>query len=199
MGLTRLLMVFQVRGKLFPIAFFHKHSLRMFLMNSEVSGFIVAAFLLGGLLLRDQFPHIPVWSIMMAAMFLKFLTGLVDVDEAVNYIDFVVFFLIGMFALVSIAESSGLLNYIASLALIIFQQHQVDGRRLIPGLRVDGGFLRQRHRRVTRARDSRSRRKSNRRQIRSIFHASLPRHHNRLRDDAARQPAKHDDSCSVRN
>ncbi|MDW8063814.1 MAG: SLC13 family permease [Candidatus Caldarchaeum sp.] len=105
--------------------------------NSAFAGLVVAGFLLAGLLLRGRYPHIPIWSIMMAAMFLSLLTGLVGVDEAVGFVDFdVVFFLVGMFALVGLAESSGLLNYIAVTALSYFGNtvSMVVGSSLVFGL-----------------------------------------------------------------
>ncbi|GBC70234.1 putative transporter [archaeon HR01] len=107
------------------------------MLSAELKGLAVAALLLAGLLVRGRYPHLPVWSIMMGSMFLSLALGLVDVDEAVKYIDFdVVFFLIGMFALVGLAESSGLLDYISSSTLAIFRDARtlVIGSSLIIGL-----------------------------------------------------------------
>ncbi|MCS6769263.1 MAG: SLC13 family permease [Candidatus Caldarchaeum sp.] len=94
----------------------------MAVLDARLGGLVVSSLLLAGLLIRGRYPNVPVWSVMMGAMFLTLSLGLVAVDEAVAAIDFdVVFFLIGMFALVGLAESSGLLNYMASAALSVFK------------------------------------------------------------------------------
>jgi len=114
-----------------------KFTAKIRLLETEVKGLVVAALLLAGLLIRGRYPHLPVWSIMMGAMFLSLALGLVAVDDAVKYIDFdVVFFLIGMFALVGLAESSGFLDYLASLALSMFRNTwaMVVGSSLVFGL-----------------------------------------------------------------
>ncbi|MEM2000493.1 MAG: SLC13 family permease [Candidatus Caldarchaeum sp.] len=106
-------------------------------MTTWLSGLVVAGLLLAGLLVRGRYPHLPVWSIMMGSMFLTLMLGLVGVDEAVATIDFdVVFFLVGMFALVGLAESSGLLNYLSSYALSLFKNTRtmVVGASLVLGL-----------------------------------------------------------------
>ncbi|MEM3102842.1 MAG: SLC13 family permease, partial [Candidatus Caldarchaeum sp.] len=106
-------------------------------MTTWLSGLVVAGLLLAGLLVRGRYPRLPVWSIMMGSMFLTLMLGLVVVDEAVATIDFdVVFFLVGMFALVGLAESSGLLNYLSSYALSLFKNTRtmVVGASLVLGL-----------------------------------------------------------------
>jgi Na+/H+ antiporter NhaD/arsenite permease-like protein len=66
------------------------------------------------LITRVRYPRVPIWSFMSFLAFLSVILGLVPVDSigsAVNYD--VVLFLIGMFSLVSVAESSGLLDYVS--------------------------------------------------------------------------------------
>jgi len=60
---------------------------------------------------RSKKTHIPAWSIMAFSAFITVVTGLVNLDEIGSVIDLdVILFLIGMFSLVSLAESSGLLS-----------------------------------------------------------------------------------------
>ncbi len=82
------------------------------------SGLVVLALLLGGMILRGRFPKVPIWSLMMLSAAITLLLGLVGVDEAVQLIDLdVIMLLIGMFALVGMAEYSGLLDFISSYFL----------------------------------------------------------------------------------
>lgn len=80
-------------------------------------GFIASAlivFLTASLILRSRWPWIPVWSIMMFTSFIAVASGLIAFDEVGRHIDLnVIFFLIGMFSIVSLANSSGLLDFLA--------------------------------------------------------------------------------------
>jgi Na+/H+ antiporter NhaD/arsenite permease-like protein len=74
-------------------------------------GFTVVAFLLGSMIARSRKPSLPIWSIMAFASSLTIAFGLVRLDEIESIIDWnVILFLIGMFSIVGLAESSGLLN-----------------------------------------------------------------------------------------
>ncbi|MEM2075382.1 MAG: SLC13 family permease [Zestosphaera sp.] len=78
----------------------------------------VLIYLMLSLILRSRRPKTPVWALMALASSLVVVGGLVEVDELGSTIDLdVILFLIGMFSLVSLAESSGLLAAI-SLSLI---------------------------------------------------------------------------------
>ncbi|MDT7890146.1 MAG: SLC13 family permease [Desulfurococcales archaeon] len=69
-------------------------------------------------MLRTRWPWIPVWAIMALASFIVVVSGIVPIDQVGTVIDLnVVLFLVGMFSLVSLAESSGLLGYFTSLML----------------------------------------------------------------------------------
>lgn len=74
-------------------------------------GLLLIVYLISMLVLRSRKPWIPVWSIMSFAAFAVVLTSLVSIDELgfVVNID-VILFLIGMFSIIGLAESSGLLN-----------------------------------------------------------------------------------------
>ena len=81
----------------------------------QVVSLFVLLFLISALILRARRPEIPVWSIMAMASFIMVISGVVAIDELGSIIDLnVIFFLIGMFSLISLAESSGLLDMIAS-------------------------------------------------------------------------------------
>lgn len=68
-------------------------------------------YLVTSLVLRSRRTYIPVWSIMAFSAFVTVVTGLVSFDEIGLVVDLdVILFLIGMFSLVSLAESSGLLS-----------------------------------------------------------------------------------------
>lgn len=69
------------------------------------------AVLVGGLILKSRFPHIPAWAIMAFASFIAVIGGLSPIGELGSFVDLdVILFLIGMFSIVSMAESSGLLD-----------------------------------------------------------------------------------------
>ncbi|MEM2203237.1 MAG: SLC13 family permease [Sulfolobales archaeon] len=75
----------------------------------------VLLFLISALILRARKPGIPVWSIMAMTSFIIVVSGIIPIDELGSVIDLnVILFLVGMFSLVSLAESSGLLGAIAS-------------------------------------------------------------------------------------
>ncbi|MEM0153811.1 MAG: SLC13 family permease [Ignisphaera sp.] len=77
-------------------------------------GLALIVYLFAVLLLRSRRPSIPVWGVMAFAAFLVVITGLIGFDEIGGVIDMdVVLFLIGMFSIVGLAESSGLLNAIS--------------------------------------------------------------------------------------
>ncbi|MEM2043048.1 MAG: SLC13 family permease, partial [Nitrososphaerota archaeon] len=83
-----------------------------------ISGLLVLSILLGGTVLRGRFPRIPIWSVMILSASVTLMLGLVGIDEAAQLVDLdVVMLLIGMFALVGVAEHSGLLDFIASYFL----------------------------------------------------------------------------------
>ncbi|MCC6015166.1 MAG: anion transporter [Desulfurococcaceae archaeon] len=68
-------------------------------------------YLVTSLVLRSRRTYIPVWSIMAFSAFVTVVTGLVSFDEIGLVVNLdVILFLIGMFSLVSLAESSGLLS-----------------------------------------------------------------------------------------
>jgi Na+/H+ antiporter NhaD/arsenite permease-like protein len=86
-------------------------------------GLIVLIFLVASLILRSRRPKIPVWCIMAFASFMVVLLGLVDFDEIGRVIDLdVILFLIGMFSLVGLANSSGLLELISLWFISIFRR-----------------------------------------------------------------------------
>lgn len=77
-------------------------------------GVAILAYLIVALVIRSRRPKIPVWSIMSFAGFMTIVFGLLGIDEVIEAVDLdVVLFLIGMFSLVSLAYSSGLLDAIA--------------------------------------------------------------------------------------
>ena len=85
----------------------------MLLLFNEVAAILILAYLIILLLLRGRFRNLPVWAIMLFASALTIMLGLLPIDEYESSIDFdVIFFLIGMFSLVSAADKSGVLKYI---------------------------------------------------------------------------------------
>ena len=79
-----------------------------------VIGLAVIALITGFLVLRSRYTRIPIWSVMAFAAFLVVSSGLVSIDEIGSLIDLdVILFLIGMFTLVGVAESSGVLDALA--------------------------------------------------------------------------------------
>ena len=85
-----------------------------YLFINDFIAVLILVYLVGALLLRGHFKNLPVWAIMLFASALTILTGLLPIDEYASAINFnVIFFLIGMFSLVAVADSSGVLKYIA--------------------------------------------------------------------------------------
>jgi len=86
-------------------------------------GFIVLVYLVVALVVRSRRPRIPVWGVMAFASFMVVVFGLVGVDEVVSAVDLdVILFLIGMFSLVSLANSSGLLEMVARWFISVFRR-----------------------------------------------------------------------------
>lgn len=87
-----------------------------------VIGLIITLYLITVLMLRSKKPQLPVWSIMAFTMFMVLTAGFVSVDEIAYVIDIeVLLFLIGMFSIVSILESSGVLDMIAAWFVVRFR------------------------------------------------------------------------------
>jgi Na+/H+ antiporter NhaD/arsenite permease-like protein len=77
-------------------------------------GLAIIIYLVVALVFRGRRPKTPDWSVMAFASFMIIAFGLLSVDEVVRAVDLdVILFLIGMFSLVSLANSSGLLDAIA--------------------------------------------------------------------------------------
>ncbi|MEZ0290500.1 MAG: SLC13 family permease [Sulfolobales archaeon] len=71
----------------------------------------VLVYLFIALIIRARNPKTPIWAYMSFASFVIVFTGLVSVDELGSSIDLeVILFLVGVFAIVAIAEESGLLD-----------------------------------------------------------------------------------------
>jgi len=85
------------------------------LVDSEWVGLGIITYLIISLIVRSRKTYIPVWSIMAFSAFITMITGLVSFDEVglVMNID-VILFLIGMFSLVGLSESSGLLSALSA-------------------------------------------------------------------------------------
>ncbi len=85
-------------------------------------GFGLTLFLIVALIVRSKRPQTPVWSVMAFTSFLTVASGLVGLDELESVIDLdVILFLIGMFSIVGLAESSGLLAMISSWFISLFR------------------------------------------------------------------------------
>ncbi|MEM1598301.1 MAG: SLC13 family permease [Pyrobaculum sp.] len=84
-------------------------------MNADsVLALVLAAIVVGGMAARPLYPKLPTWSLMSLAAFIAVFLGPLTVDDVAKVINFeVVLFLIGMFSIVALAESSGLLNAFA--------------------------------------------------------------------------------------
>lgn len=77
----------------------------------QLFAWLILLMLFVFLIIRSRYPKIPVWSFMSFLAFLAVISGLVKIEEIPTAIDFnVIFFLIGMFSIVALAESSGLLD-----------------------------------------------------------------------------------------
>jgi len=87
------------------------------LSNGLLKQFIAVAILLSmfiSLLLRYKNPKNPVWAYMAFFSFIAVAFGLIPIDQISSAVDIdVILFLVGMFSIVSIAESSGLLDLVA--------------------------------------------------------------------------------------
>ncbi|MCS7095200.1 MAG: SLC13 family permease [Thaumarchaeota archaeon] len=82
--------------------------------QAAASGALVLIILLGGTIMRSRFPKVPLWSVMMLCTAVTLVTDLVPVEEAMSLVDLdVITLLIGMFALVGMADRSGLLDFVA--------------------------------------------------------------------------------------
>ncbi|WP_148683706.1 SLC13 family permease [Fervidicoccus fontis] len=74
------------------------------------------------LIFRSKYPNIPVWSFMSFLAFLSVAGGLVNIEEIPSAIDLnVIFFLIGMFSIIALAESSGLLDLLSHYVISKFK------------------------------------------------------------------------------
>ncbi|MEZ0249310.1 MAG: SLC13 family permease [Thermoproteus sp.] len=83
-------------------------------LYKEAVASIALAVLIGGLAVKSKFPKVPAWSVMAFSSFIVAAGGLVPFDELGSAINLdVILFLIGMFSIVSMAESSGLLDAVA--------------------------------------------------------------------------------------
>ncbi len=105
--------------------------------NKLIAGFILG-LLVAFLILRTRRPHIPVWTFMAFTSFLAVITGLTSIDrlgEAINVE--VVLFLVGMFSIVGVAESSGLLDALSLLVISRFRSVHVT----LIGISLIFGFL----------------------------------------------------------
>ncbi|MCX8204999.1 MAG: SLC13 family permease [Candidatus Nezhaarchaeota archaeon] len=78
------------------------------------AGLFILLFLIAGLVARSRRTEVPVWSIMAFASLIAVVSGLTPIEAVALVIDVdVILFLIGMFSIVAVAESSGLLGFIA--------------------------------------------------------------------------------------
>jgi di/tricarboxylate transporter len=85
-------------------------------------GLGVLAFLIAGMVLRSKRPKTPLWSLMAFMAFVVVMAGLVPLETIAKAIDMdVVLFLIGMFSIVAVAESSGLLDWMAHFVVSRFK------------------------------------------------------------------------------
>jgi len=87
------------------------------LSNGLLKQFIAVAILLSmfiSLLLRYKNPKNPVWAYMAFFSFIAVAFDLIPIDQISSAVDIdVILFLVGMFSIVSIAESSGPLDLVA--------------------------------------------------------------------------------------
>lgn len=87
-----------------------------------LSGLVVLIFLVSGLVVRSRRPQIPVWCIMAFSSFITVSLGLVSLDEINRTVNMdVILFLIGMFSLVGLADSSGLLKLTSMKFISLFK------------------------------------------------------------------------------
>jgi hypothetical protein len=86
-------------------------------------GLAVLLYLIIALVVRSKRPKTPVWSIMAFSSFMAGVFGLVGVDEVISAVDLdAILFLIGMFSLVSLANSSGLLEMLTLWFISAFRK-----------------------------------------------------------------------------
>jgi len=82
--------------------------------TNQLIASLLLIYLIVSLIVRSRRARIPIWALMSSSAFITVLTGLVSSDEIARVIDWqVILFLIGMFSIVALADSSGLLNYVA--------------------------------------------------------------------------------------
>jgi hypothetical protein len=83
--------------------------------GSELCAAVILAIVIVGMITRPLFPRLPVWSVMSLAAFVAVVPGPVSVDQIPSIVNFeVLLFLVGMFSIVALAESSGLLDAVAT-------------------------------------------------------------------------------------
>ncbi len=88
----------------------------------ELYSLVIIFIIIAGMLARPKFPKLPVWSIMSLAAFVAIVPGPLSVDQVPAVVNLeVLFFLVGMFSIVALAESSGLLDAIAYWFLGLFK------------------------------------------------------------------------------
>jgi Na+/H+ antiporter NhaD/arsenite permease-like protein len=102
-----------------------------------VAGVILVS-LVAFLITRTRWPHIPIWAFMAFTSFLSVVTGLTPIDRLSESINIeVILFLVGMFSIVGVAESSGLLEALSLLLVSRFRSVRVA----VVGLSLIFGFL----------------------------------------------------------
>ncbi|MFZ8793192.1 MAG: SLC13 family permease [Acidilobaceae archaeon] len=102
-----------------------------------VAGVILVS-LVAFLITRTRWPHIPIWAFMAFTSFLCVVTGLTPIDRLSESINIeVILFLVGMFSIVGVAESSGLLEALSLLLVSRFRSVRVA----VVGLSLAFGFL----------------------------------------------------------
>jgi len=83
-------------------------------MGDALVALLLLAIVVGGMAARPLYPHLPTWSIMSLAAFVAIVLGPVSIDDVPHVVNFeVLFFLVGMFSIVALAEKSGLLEALA--------------------------------------------------------------------------------------
>ncbi|ABL89058.1 transporter, YbiR family [Pyrobaculum islandicum DSM 4184] len=88
----------------------------------EIYSIVIIAVVIIGMLLRPLYPKLPVWSLMSLAAFIAIVPGPLSIDQIPSVVNFeVLFFLVGMFSIVALAESSGLLDAVAYWFLGLFK------------------------------------------------------------------------------
>ncbi|MGB9806708.1 MAG: SLC13 family permease [Thermoproteota archaeon] len=86
---------------------------------------LLVVYLVASVASRTKYPKVPIWAIMMFGAFVTVTSGLIPPDKIGEHVDLnVIFFLIGMFSIVSVAESSGLLNFVSAWFLARFKSRK---------------------------------------------------------------------------